>query len=152
MKLDASAGDGLMIASLTGSIKGGGSNAVGGAISVNFRTNVNGAALAASVPPAVDTDLGQLIAPGSPIGPFALEAYQVVWARVELCRDAADPAHYFDLDMSPTSALYSELMVFDSNGNMVARDIDSGPGALSQLSFGQVAPARPPTGDATTRS
>lgn len=35
LKLDASAGDGLMIASLTGSIKGGGSNAVGGAISVN---------------------------------------------------------------------------------------------------------------------
>jgi len=35
LKLDASAGNGLMIASLTGSIKGGGSNAVGGAISVN---------------------------------------------------------------------------------------------------------------------
>lgn len=33
--LDASAGNGLMIASLTGSIKGGGSNAIGGAISVN---------------------------------------------------------------------------------------------------------------------
>ncbi|GAB3508638.1 hypothetical protein GCM10027400_09050 [Pseudoxanthomonas daejeonensis] len=35
LKLDASAGNGLMIASLTGSIKGGGGNAVGGAVSVN---------------------------------------------------------------------------------------------------------------------
>ncbi|AKC87321.1 leukotoxin LktA family filamentous adhesin [Pseudoxanthomonas suwonensis] len=44
LRLDAAAGNGLMIASLTGSIKGGGSNAVGGAISVN-RIGANRSAL-----------------------------------------------------------------------------------------------------------
>ncbi|NUQ68617.1 MAG: hypothetical protein HUU18_10100 [Phycisphaerales bacterium] len=118
-----------------------------GANQVRFFTNTGGSPLAASVPP-VATHLG--VVDGSAqvtTGPAQPAAQRVAWFSFETCVDAADPTSYLDIDSFGSNEIADgEVFIFDSVGNLVATDDDNGAGFLPQLSFGQIAPSRPPFG------
>jgi hypothetical protein len=78
----------------------------------------------------------------------------VVWYRMSICPGAADDGNetaegtYVDIAFNRSFAgSDTDCVMFDDNGHIVADDDDSGPGAFSQLSFGDVSPPRAPFGD-----
>lgn len=119
----------------------------GGLFTLNLNTNVNGAALAPSVSPAVIQDLGQVVVPGAQIAPAGMDPYAVEWFKFNVCQDVSDPASFLDISTEGTDAPDMIIMLFNAAGNRVALDVDSGSGVTSQLSFGQTSPARPAPGD-----
>jgi len=123
-------------------------SALAGSNQVRFFTNTGGSPLAASVPP-VATSLG-VIDGSSQVTTGAQQpaAQRVAWLSFETCVEAADPTSFLDIDSFGSNEIADgEVFIFDSSGNLVATDDDNGPGALPQLSFGQISPDRPAFGD-----
>jgi hypothetical protein len=120
---------------------------------INFKTNVNGAALAASVAPTVDLLNDISIAPftfGADTMNFATDALMpvrgVVWSKFATSAAAAVADNtYLDLNFSfanSTASADGVAYLFDSVGDEVAFSDDEGQDALPQLSFGATAPSR----------
>lgn len=118
-----------------------------GNYTINFRTNVNGTPLAPSVAPPT-FDLGTLIGP-TQIPSMTGSTRRVFWVQFNVCKNVTDPAEHLDINFEnsdPPERVGVEALLFDSSGNLVARDMISGPGPTGQLSFGNTTP-RAPAGD-----
>jgi hypothetical protein len=126
----------------------------GGAVTLNLCTNAGGTPAAASVPPCLVSDLGDIAALAGDPPAADMDTGWVVWYKFNNCTDVVDDADggvqgtYVDFDFS-TSFVGSDTMamVFDSTGVKIAESDDEGTGAFSQFSWGDVAPARSATGD-----
>ncbi|MBL8999840.1 MAG: hypothetical protein JNK25_01735 [Phycisphaerae bacterium] len=129
----------------------------GGDVSLNICSNTNGSPLGDSVRPClVDAsfDLGNLAAMTSAPPAANMENGNVVWYRFEVCPGVADDGDnsasgpYVDFAFNRSfPGSDTDCILFNDAGDIIAEDNDSGPGAFSQLSFGDVSPARPPFGD-----
>jgi hypothetical protein len=89
------------------------------------------------VPPA-GTNLGTIVTPGVSVPTFTIGSTGYVWYQFTLSRSVL-PAlgRYLDISVSsPDPSPDTEIALFNSSGTLVASDDDSGPGLLSQLSFG----------------
>ena len=108
----------------------------GGAGMFSVDTNVNGAALAASVAPAVDSHLGDnLVAPGAAMPAVAREPYQVSWYSFSTCAASSDVEPVIiDMLGSAVAPAGSSHAIFDANGVLLASStID--PGEAPDLVF-----------------
>jgi hypothetical protein len=125
----------------------------GTAGTINFRTNVNGTAPAASVPPVTTTPLLDFALPftygtdeleQATTGDTEMPQRRVNWAKFTTVGAAsASTGTYLDIDanVAGTDLITNGVFyVFDSSGNVVAFDNDSGPGLWPQLSFGSTTP------------
>jgi hypothetical protein len=123
----------------------------GGAYCLNFKTNVNGTALAPSIPPTEVTSLGQIFPPGAPGGATAPreEASWYSFEIVDMGCGASTPTFDFDFSRTVTPA-DSESFIFDSNGNQIVTEDDADADGVTpfyvqpQFSFGATSPVRPP--------
>lgn len=80
-----------------------------------------------------------------------VSATDIQWFKIVLADADAATASYSDLwTNTPGDISDSEVGIYDNSGNLVANDDDSGPSLYSQLSFGQVTPARPAVGTGQT--
>ncbi|MFO0832859.1 MAG: hypothetical protein U0637_13585 [Phycisphaerales bacterium] len=110
----------------------------GGNYNLNIATNVNTGVLAPSVAPIVNgQDYGSLGA-ANPGAAFTTPLRGVTWHKFVLDTAVSAPGNYLDLDMAAgsTATADTEIFLFDSNGDLVATDDDSGANALSLMSFG----------------
>ncbi|MBX3384205.1 MAG: hypothetical protein KF864_11930 [Phycisphaeraceae bacterium] len=130
----------------------------GGALRLRFNTNTNGTPLAASVPPNVDStiyDLGDLTQLSANPPEADMDPNWVVWYRFEVCSDVNDDGNefatgpYVDVDFTGSFVNSdTDVVVFDGSGNVIASEgltppmDDAGAGLFSQISWGDVAPAR----------
>jgi len=96
---------------------------------------------------------GVVLSPGVPAVVTTVPRQDVLWWKFTLCSSvtAAGP-NYLDVDLSgSTASADTEVFLFNSIGDLVGYDDDSGTSFQSQLSFGNTGP-RPPfgTGDAVS--
>ncbi len=76
----------------------------------------------------------------------ALSAGQVTWYSINLNDDVTDALLTFlDIDTAGSGITDTALGLYDSNGDLIASDLNSGPGEAAQLSFG--VGRRPGNGD-----
>jgi hypothetical protein len=108
--------------------------ATGGAVTVNFNTNTNGAALAPSVAPAVLQDLGTLTAPGAQIATRPLGAREVAWYKFTTCTDA-DASNNVSIDIATSDSLVNAITLFNASGNLVAAATGTAAPSTASLSF-----------------
>ncbi len=118
-----------------------------GNIQLQFRSNVAGGGLSPSVAPA-GTDLGVLLSPGAPGTSVLPGLKQILWTTFNVCKDinGATEDNYLDIDFSncdPTGDADQEAFIFNSLGNLVGYDDDSGPGFFPQFSYGHPGPRGP---------
>jgi len=128
--------------------------AAGGAFNLNVNTNVNGSALAASVTPDVlsGNQVGDIVSPGAVAAASTTGLRGIVWYSFNVAFDTTCSDRFLDIDFNGnghTATADTEAFIFNSSGNIVAIDDDSGPAALSQFSFNNIpGPAdRPAIGD-----
>jgi hypothetical protein len=125
----------------------------GSAATINFNTNNNGTAPAASVAPLTTTPLLDFALPftygtdeveQANTGATELPVRTVNWAKFTTVGAAsAASGTYLDIDANTANTNPQSdgvFYVFDSSGNVVAFDDDAGPGLWPQLSFGSTAP------------
>jgi hypothetical protein len=104
---------------------------------------------AAAVAQPASTDLGTLSAGAVNVPNISLGAGQIIWYQFTLTQEIpAGGTLYLDIDsegsfLAPSND--TELGLYDSFGNRIADDDDSGSNLLSQLSFGSTI-TRPPVG------
>ncbi len=128
----------------------------GGSFNLRVATNTNGSALAAPVTPAVDAAraLGALVSPGAAAPAIDTGLRGTRWYSFQVDFDTSCSQRFLDIAFNGsghTPTADTEAFVFNSSGNLVATDDDSGTAALSQLSFATPAvtggpAARPGTG------
>jgi hypothetical protein len=113
----------------------------GGAYTLRFNTNVNGAPLAASVPPVVDLDYGTLNFPGafqgtaiSPTIDSSTGFGSVIWTKFTLAH-AAQGTTFFDADLFRLSDIDTVAYIFDANGNFLYFDDSDGPTPPDEAQF-----------------
>jgi len=118
-----------------------------GSLRLNFATNTNGATLAGSATPAGENlvDNGIVLAPGVGGTLTTVPRQDILWWKFTVCDSInSGGPNYLDVDLSgSTASADSEAFVFNSSGNLIASDDDSGSGLLSQLSFGNTGPRAP---------
>ncbi len=126
----------------------------GGAVTLNICTNTAGTAAAASIAPCQVTELGDIAALAGNPPEADMDPGWVVWYKFSNCSSITDDADanvqgtFLDFDFSTSfPGSDTQAMVFDAAGNLVAEDNDSGTGAFSQFSFGDVAPERSALGN-----
>jgi len=114
---------------------------VGGAYGINFATNTNGAALAASVIPQINgVDYGTLDPAANSVAPGLGQATGlrgVLWSTFTLA-SPVDATHFLDADFNALSTASADAVcyIFDSTGDIVYFSDDEGPAALAQFSLG----------------
>jgi len=94
--------------------------------------------------------LGTLPSGGTLVGTGEIEPRGIQWFSFTPGFDAVSPRGWIDMftEIVPGSNVsFPVLGIFDSGGNLLAQDEIDGPGSTAALSFGQVNPARPSTGD-----
>jgi hypothetical protein len=99
-------------------------------------------------PPAPSSNnLGTMLTPGQTVSSVSLSNGQILWYKFTLPWGVHSGLHtYLDIDTfgssitaNAGSGFYPNdtvIALYDSSGNLVALDDDSGPGTTSQLSFG----------------
>ncbi|MFZ4576038.1 MAG: hypothetical protein ACOYN0_16760, partial [Phycisphaerales bacterium] len=108
-----------------------------GNIQVRINSNSNGTPAAAAVAPVPNFDLGPInvltaVGEAAP----AMQAGDVIWFKFDVC-EGTDANNYIDVDFSRCNEGTDPFVsIFDSNGNIVIEDDDSGNLELPQLSFG----------------
>ncbi len=114
---------------------------LGGAVTVNVRTNTNGTALGPSVAPDVFTsNLGRLSSPGAAGVAATSPRQEVVWHTFEFC--GTDGGNFLDIDFSLIDVpADSEAFLFDSQGALVWSEDDAAANYFQpQASFGAAGP------------
>jgi hypothetical protein len=116
---------------------------VGGDFNLNLNTNVNGAALAASVTPDVlsGNQVGDIVSPGAVAAASTTGLRGIVWYSFTVSFDTTCSERFLDIDFNGnghTATADTEAFIFDSNGVLVTLDDDSGPAGLSQFSFNNI--------------
>lgn len=92
----------------------------GGGATLNVRTNANGTALAPSVAPNPELDMGQLVAPGGQIPAGAVGSYQVRWFKFNTCR-TTDASNTVQVNMNGSATTASTAMyLFNGSGGLVS--------------------------------
>jgi hypothetical protein len=120
-----------------------------GDVAVRIATNVNGTPLAPAVVPAgpTVTSVGQLLVPGNNTASQVVGRQDILWYSFEACAPISGE-NYLDIDMSQSSgSADTEIFLFNSDGNLLAQNNNTGPTNLSQLSFGNTTNPRPSPGD-----
>lgn len=117
------------------------------------------AAATALAQPAIFTDLGTHTATEVFSVPVTLTAANdIQWFRIELPANSSTDGWVDIWTNTPGDITDSELGIYDNSGNIVGgtlatgSDDDSGPGLLSQLSYGQTLPTRPAIGTGAVRA
>jgi hypothetical protein len=133
-------GDGYIVNVPDVSLDAGGDN------TLSFSTNVNGGALAASVAPdAADYGGSVITIPPSFDGGAGVQAspLAVTWYSFSLCEDVGAPGstEFLDIDLGSTSvsAPTTQVLLFDSAGNLVGNNTTTGTANSSQLSYSDAA-------------
>jgi hypothetical protein len=124
--------------------------AASGSVTLNFRSNVVGGALAASVAP-VDlnngTDVGVLTAPGVQSTLDQVEQRSALWYKFNICTpiDGSTSDNFFDVDFGNSSTAADAIAhIFDASGNEIAVSDDStATNFLPVFSFGSTGPRGP---------
>ncbi|MBI5865315.1 MAG: hypothetical protein HZB38_12560 [Planctomycetes bacterium] len=116
-------------------------------------------ALTAYAQPATYTDLGTHTSPEVLSTAVTLTAANnIQWFRIELPANSSTDGWVDIWTLAPGDITDSEIGIYDNAGNIVGgstalgSDDDSGPGLLSQLSYGQTTPARPANGTGAVRA
>jgi hypothetical protein len=120
-----------------------------GDVTVRITTNANGSPLAPAVAPAGPnvTDVGLLMVPGANTASQTVGRQDTLWYVFQVCAPISGE-NYLDIDLSQSSpSADTEIFLFDSNGNLLVQNDDTGPAALSQLSFGDWMNPRFSSGD-----
>ncbi len=113
---------------------------------------------AALAQPAVFTDLGTHTSAEVFSQAVTLTAANdIQWFRIELPANSATDGWVDIWTNTPGDITDSEIGLYDNSGNIVngaagGSDDDSGPGLLSQLTYGQTTPARPAIGTGAARN
>ena len=104
--------------------------------------------------PSVFTDLGTHTALESFSQSVTLTAANnVQWFKIVLPAASASPASYVDIWFNTPGDITDTVAgVYNNTGARIAYDDDSGPGLMSQFSFGQVSPSRPGIGSGSVFS
>ena len=111
------------------------------------RSGTANAGLYVGAPPATFTSLGNISCTPTDSSTTINNAGEIQWFRVTLpaVTAGAGTGGYVDLWTLSTSGVNdTEMGLYDSNGNMIASDDDSGNGLKSQLSFGDTGPRANP--------
>ncbi|MBS0195917.1 MAG: hypothetical protein JSR77_04085 [Planctomycetes bacterium] len=108
-------------------------NAVGtGDYTVNFKTNVNGAALAPSESPVLrgGQDIGTVLDPGFGAASYVLPRYETDAIKFTLCQPISPPYTFLDIDFSANDPVIDGVAtIFDSTGQSIAYSDDANAGA-----------------------
>ena len=124
-----------------------GTNPTADAVTLNINLYNNTCLPAVSLPP-VSQDLGQINSPGLLSDSLSSTGAGggLRWFKFSTCAEIADPAKFFDVDFSVSTADLVAVL-FNSSGNQIAfsDDADANPAIapdyfLPQLSFGNVGP------------